>query len=1715
MRIKIVLLCILAVLFLVLPASATYLQVENGTTERFVNTTTANSQGGYANDVQIFFPANVSGHVLFSLYEHWLSGGSDCIRYMKNGVQIGVEVCAIGFDWTYSNQTIYGMFNTSDSIWLQSTDSLSSVGQITNVGIWYNYTSVSITSPANNSAQTSRALNITFNYNGTGSVRGQFLTSSGSIICDQLSTTGWNNCTVPTGLITVRLQGNDTVNNSETNWTTYQFTVYDVASSNFNINGQYENSSWDRGDNTVWGSTIYRNNWANSQCSDVFYITGVVGCGSGFLWSNGTAANSFRLINNTNYSGDILVEIKSGGETWNNTNQRVGTVLRGNTTPGAVIYPLYSSFIRMRNNDRYIGRYPSSSPVWLASQTGVPFNTSIDSLYNFRINGTFFSHRMWNAGSAIPDWFAEVNSTENIYTYGHIGFITGGVNQTIYYIQAKPITPNGSVVINSSYILNDSTDYWQITGKNNTKPIAISVFFNSSIASNLTLEVNTSLDNITWSGWVSKGLIVSNQTYELPYSRYVNRKYIMQGNDTESVQIISDQIYLKNVSYIEGYIKYANNTAIPNATVGYFENWKSTDSNGYYNFTNMSYNGLLISGNLTFVTGKSGYNSIGEILLINESTIIQNFTLVPFVAEVKSTFPGLTIVNNAFPLTIQPFGFCVDCGILIAEGGYNGTYFEEDTVRDPYPSSYAMALSGLYDSGKNRTPELYERSLTVMERLRITLVNNVSNPDMKIFFFMYGYDFLADDLSQNVLERFNQSINSSMNYTKYLCWETLNNSISTVNNHCYIGAEAEQIKVKHNLTNSSDFFNKFLNIHYRGAYGNNGYFNKNESYAIVYNFYEVGAMVNMQNNGLVVNESINQTIQEGKNWIKSAVLLDGLIPTAGRSQGTPCDPGTVTYAGGLIKESWSYRIVDISQSKQEQYIGWRNNTFYNSLSYYSPMLFDNGFGWNNMNPCAFQYIVANARNYDGSVVEGDFSVETFDDVNNSGILKMNTDDGNYSVYMLPLYYSGEAGQSKQGDTVIPLRFVATVRNAMNQTISHMPAGNVEHEIQNNTDKNNASYNFISFNNNSRRIDYTAFKYTLDSNSHLVLTNVSHGISQNSMYMNWSNISFLDSTNFGYFNISIVKNNDKLNITYKFNRSNSDNFSLPLVFLVNDNRTQAIREVSGCPTDCQFNFSRGKEIVNITNVTGIGIVDLNISISNIDSGLSMYGWNNRTLLNGTLSGNEIILMYDLKISTTNSYPYTLNQPPGVWSYSPETPLNTGLGSQTFDIEFTQSLDNISWDINGTIKEWDNGTSVGSYTNSTAETGVYNVTATGCNAQGCASFSWLRTVDGDAPASISNASVTSNYTHVLMNWSNPLDADFSLTYWLNGSTWVGNLTNTSWNISGSPGQSINYSAQTVDALGNVNATKVWLNATILAVPVFVPPTPVSLVSAQGNFWINHTWQAGAGNITDSFNVSVNGTWTNGSLVNFSNGTVAPHGWRNISVWAFNNSGTGSLSLTEASNNTQVVNNAPVMDPIGNKNVNVSQWLNFTLNATDFDGDVIVYDMNVSNTLNNISYINTSEYSVGVNVFTKKFEYVVLNNYSNFNISFDLKSAGSYYSEAIIKKNGITITDVFSHLGSSYTKYYYNSTGKINSTDNLSLWIRWATGDTEAHARNFTIYLENGSDFSWLPTVNDVGIHYWNFNATDGYGGLDQENITVTVNATATEEQFVNRNQIWTII
>jgi hypothetical protein len=155
--------------------------------------------------------------------------------------------------------------------------------------------------------------------------------------------------------------------------------------------------------------------------------------------------------------------------------------------------------------------------------------------------------------------------------------------------------------------------------------------------------------------------------------------------------------------------------------------------------------------------------------------------------------------------------------------------------------------------------------------------------------------------------------------------------------------------------------------------------------------------------------------------------------------------------------------------------------------------------------------------------------------------------------------------------------------------------------------------------------------------------------------------------------------------------------------------------------------------------------------------------------------------------------------------------------------------------------------------------------------------------------------------------------------------------------------------------------------------IPPTPTGISYTIGSSWINQTWSAGTGNTTNSYNVSQNGTWTNGSANLFKNSSISKGGWSNITVWAYNSTGTGNLSATSVSLNTRSPN-LTLLTSNGTISYVISKWNNSddyfktfnvtgtnttaTWNMTFCDVEASTYqNLNGNGTLFNISMANST--------------------------------------------------------------------------------------------------------------------------------------------------------------
>jgi len=225
-------------------------------------------------------------------------------------------------------------------------------------------------------------------------------------------------------------------------------------------------------------------------------------------------------------------------------------------------------------------------------------------------------------------------------------------------------------------------------------------------------------------------------------------------------------------------------------------------------------------------------------------------------------------------------------------------------------------------------------------------------------------------------------------------------------------------------------------------------------------------------------------------------------------------------------------------------------------------------------------------------------------------------------------------------------------------------------------------------------------------------------------------------------------------------------------------------------------------------------------------------------------------------------------------------------------------------------------------------------------------------------------------------------------------------------------------------------------------YIPPnaTALSQTNASGNgFWINQTWLEGTENtnVTDSYVIQINGSYANSSL-NYSNTTVSDHGWKNVTVWAYNSSGNGTVSNASISLNTQIQNNPPAQSTIGNQTVNESTLLTITMSSTDADSDPLTYGTNATNG------------SLVGNVFTWTPTYNESGTYTwYFNTTDNLSSVDT--ETIIVTVNDMTPTppepiNLANATGNYYVNYTWSAgSGNVTDSYNVSQNNTWINGTT----------------------------------------------------------------------
>ncbi|MDJ1422443.1 MAG: PxKF domain-containing protein [Candidatus Methanoperedens sp.] len=513
----------------------------------------------------------------------------------------------------------------------------------------------------------------------------------------------------------------------------------------------------------------------------------------------------------------------------------------------------------------------------------------------------------------------------------------------------------------------------------------------------------------------------------------------------------------------------------------------------------------------------------------------------------------------------------------------------------------------------------------------------------------------------------------------------------------------------------------------------------------------------------------------------------------------------------------------------------------------------------------------------------------------------------------------------------------------------------------------------------------------------------------------------------------------------------------------DITTDQIVNITWFIEDAQVQFNESVTDASYTNTSAIlGIWNVSAVASNI---------------NGTVK-------YTWTWNVTTIVPV----PPVITFYAPYSPTNDTAGtSRKFGITVDQ-IANITWFINGIQVQSNESVMGASYTNTSSSPGVWDVVINATNANGSTSYSWIWNVVSQpvyAPSIISWSNNKTNNDSLILAVNTSESVNFNATanqtitswnWYLNDVSQSNNYDNfiASWDTAGTETVQVN----ATNSNGTSNAIT-W-TVTVKAQPVmYIPPTPTNINSTTGSFWVNTTWQAGTGNATDSYNLSVNNVWTNGTASTSVNSSSLPaHAWQNVTVYAYNASGGGSLSTSPAIKNTQIPDNPPVQSPIGSKSVDEGQWLNFTVKATDADNDLMTYGTNAT--------------KGSFNTTTGNFSWLI--TYSDAGVYTWYFNSSDGYGGVTTE----TVTVNVNNIPLSITSFSLPSDPTT----------------TQSTAQTFSVTLNRTANVTWY--MNGTKVHTDTGITSSSYTNSTAETDTWNVTASATDNiDTVSRTWNWNVV
>ncbi len=179
----------------------------------------------------------------------------------------------------------------------------------------------------------------------------------------------------------------------------------------------------------------------------------------------------------------------------------------------------------------------------------------------------------------------------------------------------------------------------------------------------------------------------------------------------------------------------------------------------------------------------------------------------------------------------------------------------------------------------------------------------------------------------------------------------------------------------------------------------------------------------------------------------------------------------------------------------------------------------------------------------------------------------------------------------------------------------------------------------------------------------------------------------------------------------------------------------------------------------------------------------------------------------------------------------------------------------------------------------------------------------------------------------------------------------------------------------------------------------------------------------------------------------------------------------------------NSPPVFEPIGDKSVNENELLEFTVNATDPDGDTLTYS--ASNLPDGATFNNATRTFSGTPTFEQAGTYP--------GVQFEVSDGElTDWTSITITVNDTNRPPEIEEMVDRTVSETETLTVDVNATDPDSDVLIYSCNRTDLFS-DFNLLTGTGS---WTTGYADAGIYCVDFGVSDGKGGVANETVTITV-------------------